>query len=65
MGLGQSNYQIDQRSKEIENPPGAALVLVTGRECTDGGLAQLARASALQAEGQGFESLSLQKVVAQ
>ena len=31
--------------------------------CLDqyGGLAQLARASALQAEGQGFESLNLQK----
>ena len=28
---------------------------------TPGGLAQLARASALQAEGQGFESLSLHR----
>ena len=36
--------------------------MLVGRPCGPGGLAQLARASALQAEGQGFESLSLHRL---
>ena len=54
-----SPFFIDPRVDRY-NPPGAAPVLSTEWDETDGGLAQLARASALQAEGQGFESLSLQ-----